>query len=75
MKEAMAAQETGHAGLAALAVWLRLASMRKLTWNCMSISEHQPPTPLLSLTASSLFAQHQPFFLAPLKSFELHRSS
>lgn len=29
----MAAEEAHHGGLAALAVWLRLAAMRKLTWN------------------------------------------
>lgn len=33
VQKAMAAEEAGHAGLAALAVWLRLAAMRKLTWN------------------------------------------
>lgn len=33
VQEAMAAEEADHGTLAALAVWLRLAAMRKLTWN------------------------------------------
>ncbi len=33
VREVMAAEDAEHAGLAALAVWLRLAAMRKLTWN------------------------------------------